>query len=915
MLKSFKIKNLKFKILFFLLLSVLFILISMPVKASSFSSAYVRLNNQSSSAALSGTVCAQPSSASAGTEAKVIVVFPSDFTVSPTASNWTTTTTNLPDNSTAWPGIGATAINVSGKSVTFSGNDLTSDTQYCFNFAGASSLTGSAGNDKTGSIYTQTNLNQTIDSTAFATSIINSNQISVTASVDPQISDLPITLESLDSGTQFSQNTTLSYRITYGTTTTVAIPLTIQAEWSEGTIQGNPTPSVDLLGYVTGSATNSYGSTAPVIDTVNRTITWTISSIPANTTGRTVTFKLKTNSAYTGSLPVAFTVSARAVSRTTTTPDQTTDQKYLYNNGSSSTSATSTPTPSPTPTTSLQLFFTGVAVNTISDANATIYVSLNKKANVFIKYGTNIRSLSKSTKQYIGNSQYIVTIPSLNPATDYYFEVFAIDNAGTNASSDIYTFTTAQISAPTVVEPNSIIVTSHNNVIFDTQSATSSSTKNAKAINTVLVPQNTNFQFKFSINSKKAIKKIKLVLRKTITNKNAVLAANTEENLYTYETDTNIITQELEPGVYSGVLSTNLDRGEYEIIAVIEDAQGNISQQILTQIKISNSFTVQDRSNEPIEGARVFLYIYNKTEKVYIPISPTFLNVKNPSFSNNKGVADFVLPRGFYKAVVSDIKYKDKTVFFSIREDQYSRYPIIHLEKGDVTLVSLIRYYTRSFNEVFLVSTLDYVNALTGSIRFFDLISTLTMSFFILITLFAFSLRHNIPLNSVVSHFFYLLNHKTRNKRYINGAVFDQYNKPVVSANVYLTLAEKEQIIQSTKTNSKGEFFFAKQDGTFQLMVMKKGYKPTPQLDYEEKADVAFKILMHRKDVRFTLLEKSVNIFSAAFGMSFEFFAIWSLAFEVLFIYSFGLFRTLPFLAISLLNITLWTLYLRHKIA
>jgi len=53
-----------------------------PVDASSFSNTYIRLDNQTPNAPLSGTVCAQASSADAGTEAKNNYVFPSDFTIS-----------------------------------------------------------------------------------------------------------------------------------------------------------------------------------------------------------------------------------------------------------------------------------------------------------------------------------------------------------------------------------------------------------------------------------------------------------------------------------------------------------------------------------------------------------------------------------------------------------------------------------------------------------------------------------------------------------------------------------------------------------------------------------------------------------------------------------------------------------------
>src|SRR4029078_6756560 len=62
--------------------------------------------------------------------------------------------------------------------------DLSTATFYCFNFAGASSTIGSAGNDKTGQLKTEGGAPY-VDSVDWATSIVSSNadQITVSASV------------------------------------------------------------------------------------------------------------------------------------------------------------------------------------------------------------------------------------------------------------------------------------------------------------------------------------------------------------------------------------------------------------------------------------------------------------------------------------------------------------------------------------------------------------------------------------------------------------------------------------------------------------------------------------------------------------------------------------------------------------
>lgn len=168
---------------FFLIVSLLvpFLFVSTGVHAAAFSRLYVRIDRMSAATATGGMVCVTP--ATTATEASVQVTFPSDFSLNTTAANWTTTTTNLPNGTIAWPGIG-TASSVSGQTVTFPSGDLTVGTAYCFNFAATSTLTtGTAGNNKLGSVTTRTSVPATIDSSSYATAIVSNDQIVVTATV------------------------------------------------------------------------------------------------------------------------------------------------------------------------------------------------------------------------------------------------------------------------------------------------------------------------------------------------------------------------------------------------------------------------------------------------------------------------------------------------------------------------------------------------------------------------------------------------------------------------------------------------------------------------------------------------------------------------------------------------------------
>ncbi len=168
--------------IFSLLIIVVFpILFAEKARAGNLTQTAVRLDRLAASTATGGTVCAKPTTV--GTEASVKVTFPTGFTVNITASNWTVTTTNLPFGGTAWPGVG-TASSVSGQDVTFPSLDLTVGTLYCFNFSGTSTLTTStAGNNKTGVVTVQASGPSTIDSGAYALSIVSNDQVVISATV------------------------------------------------------------------------------------------------------------------------------------------------------------------------------------------------------------------------------------------------------------------------------------------------------------------------------------------------------------------------------------------------------------------------------------------------------------------------------------------------------------------------------------------------------------------------------------------------------------------------------------------------------------------------------------------------------------------------------------------------------------
>ena len=177
---------------------------------------YIRFDRLAAGSAISGTACLNTTDGGSS-EDTVKITFPSSWTVSGTASDWTTTTTNLPTGASAWPGISSPATNVTSKTVTFSSTSLSSATLYCFNFAGASSTVGSAGNDQTGVWKTLSgsgSINNDLINYATSVVVAGADQVTVTGTVPSTfsfaLSGTGVALGTLSTSAASSGNVTMT---------------------------------------------------------------------------------------------------------------------------------------------------------------------------------------------------------------------------------------------------------------------------------------------------------------------------------------------------------------------------------------------------------------------------------------------------------------------------------------------------------------------------------------------------------------------------------------------------------------------------------------------------------------------------------------------------------------------------------
>lgn len=901
--------------IFFITVVISLWIFSPLVSAAEFDIAYLRLNNQAALQSIDATICATPSSPGGDTENTVTIIFPNTFTISTNTSNWLANTTNLPTGATAWPGIAVASI--LGKSVTFTSSDLNLNTLYCFNISSSLSNTGSGATDKTGVISTKNNLNEIIDLTTYAVSVLN-NQIQVTAKVNPQVSDLPISITSSSTGTNFPQQTILNYTISYGLNTLAPFPLTIQAEWSEGTIQGDLSPSVDILNYVVGSATTAYSGVSPVINTVNRTITWTIPNIPGQTVNQTVSFSLKTNANYTGPQIVNFDVSARASSSTTITPDETVSQSYLFvsppavvtlpgdglSDGKSDGRSDKRQSPSQ-PLFADNLFFEDIYIRSISKSQAQIAIATSKQARLAIRYGNTPKTLNSTIKTLILNKQAIVNLFDLTPSTDYFFTITATDTNGKSITSDIFTFKTAVISPIPSINLRSLLVTSSDNVLLNP-----SASINNKEQNIIVIPRFTDFSIQFALEKTVDLKKIQAIV------KNAnVLGFNTTTNRPTAGTNfVDLI--EVRPGIYTGKISS-AEPGNYELYVRLLDFSGNILEEKVSDLNVTHKLRtfVKETNNQPVENVRLLLYLYNPTTKIYEVISPNILPIKNPSYSNSDGTYDLVLPYGQYKADISSLGFKPQTLFFQI-EPYKGGYPTIYLEQESFNIINSIKYFWDASLDAVTASQ-SYLRQHADSSRLFNLLAFGVILLFIILSTLSISARTHVTLPYLPIFLFYkiILIFKKTNPRMVFGKVVEEdTNLPISKVIVYLKTANGSETVAKLKTNKLGEFYYRNAKGNdYQITISKKGFVLESPFNFKNSVVTQIPAILtvkREEQLHHSFFEILWVYTEDIFGLMMESLLFIGFILQIYFIFTFGLIKIAPFMALTIFNLILVFTYL-----
>lgn len=875
--------------------------LSRNVYSDELTPSFLRLDRTAKSTASGGAICATTPSIDNGIENSVQIIFPTGFSVNSNPSNWTVTLSNLPTGGNSWPGIG-TATSVVGQTVTFPSSNLATSTMYCFNFSSTNALTTpSSTGTYNGTIRTRTAANATIDSIVIGIPIVTSDQIAVTATVPANPTDFSADMAITDpSNGTFPQDTVLTYTLTYGSLLTYTSNITVEASWDLGTIQGAGSPTENILDYVIGSAGNAYGSTPPVVDSVNRKIDWTISAIPGNTTNQSVTFKLRTNSSSIGSLPVSFKVNGRVLGLLTQTADTTVTSSYQYHlPGPSSSSGSSesnnpTATPTETPNSNSQNIINSIDIRTVSSSDAAIFVTTQSPSSIKISYGTSVNALPQSVYSNGLSNQHLLLLTGLSPKTRYYFRVISTTPNGQIITSDLYVLDTAIRSTQAKIIPNSIIVTSGDVLLTNFLDLKGQ-------LPNIILPINTPYSFKLAVDSSQNIKWVKAILRSKSVLGISSFNANTPRDIAFEMT-------EISPGQYIGRLNSPVKRGGYQLIIQISDYSGNISEQTAANLYISAPFRViESNTKTGIENAKATIYYYNARLRIFDLIVTKVTSIQNPVFSGPSGILNVVLPEGKYRVEFEDLGYKSKTVEFDLGAKN-PNYPQVELEPLPFNPFVLAQQLWGTFTVGIQKATTN-LHDITVSHKNFGLMSFVVLIIFVVLCLMSLSRRIGTSIFKLPYFFIYHATnilHKNTHTFEVYGEARTPEGTSIAGLTIYFNLPSGK-VLTHTTTDQGGKFVAYIHESNVKIIATKKGFRNFTQSISKDKLTKPLLLQLQPliKKHRFNFMNV-IWYQEHLLGSLFETVLVLTVLIEVLFAITLGILYTLPFIIISILNIFLW---------
>jgi hypothetical protein len=359
--------------------------------------------------------------------------------------------------------------------------------------------------------------------------------------------------------------------------------------------------------------------------------------------------------------------------------------------------------------------------------------------------------------------------------------------------------------------------------------------------------------------------------------------------------------------------------GSYPLIAQSIDTMGNLKQSQILNFWATNPFSVLDgATGQGINGARINLYTLSGQSGGFIPINNVYENIQDTLFTNSGGVLPVILPKGTYRAQISDLGYTAQTVTFTIGGKNGQEYPTVLLTYNPLNILSDLQYFL-SAGADFLSGAISLLYSLGTNSRVYNLVSLYILLWAGPVNFSFFWLRSRMKLTQMPLLLFFHLGkyRKKTTKAYIRGLVIDEQGNPVPGAVCQITDSCTQVVLKEIGTNRLGHFYiknaFDKRETL--LTCTKQGFSPyVVALGYYLTPGSQDPVITLAHGIKKTphALGALAGEIGRIMGSLFEVSLVVSFVIELFSLFVFGFAKTAPFVVLSFANWVLWLFYTKE---
>lgn len=591
--------------------------------------------------------------------------------------------------------------------------------------------------------------------------------LQVTGTVEPKTSSFTIDLYTVKPQLdEIYSSEEVTYFIDLESESYSPFPLTVEASWVDGLVEGTVGNYIDVFDYVLGSAGSSISGTSIYIDLINRKLIYNIPDFSRSQGGgHRLSFTLKVKSSFLTNSRILSTVYAKGTYQVAESEQKS---YQLYVNPNLTPTPTNTPTSTPTPTPTLSLTPTLTPTSTSTPTPTPTLNITPTPTNTPINTPTNTPTFTP--KATITTSETVTILPTNTPTLTIQealkkedivqplapiFQKISIESVEKNSA--FFTVTVSQdVLLKTLYDvcgkkefkfsQQSVTQKRYHEVLLENLSPETPYCVEFQAINQIT--KKTSYSEIFTFETAKEDSSIKLVssvtnwngLQLSFTNSESVFIPENKDIVLTAEftnpnqieyvegefvsrsvlgvstiTKSNVSKVRLIEtgiGVYSAEIATPFIPDNYLFSLKIKSKGKTFSKLLLSyDFKISTPLKVVDFNGFPIESSRVDIERFEKSANRFVPFNASFSLAKTassfflPYTTQSNGVLDLALPEGKYRATVSAIGYKTTVNEFVLGEFG-SHYPEIAIEK-DMSIKAVIDYVYSAFMIATLVLLSD----------------------------------------------------------------------------------------------------------------------------------------------------------------------------------------------------------------